>query len=353
MGLSTPITAQTLAEQGHRNKQVQYLKLFRADTAVKDLEAVRKCLTADYPDAKKKWSVLGQSYGGFVATTYLSQAPQGLREVFILGGLPPISQKDPSEVCKRLQCKIRQRNEKYYEKYPEDVEAVRRIAQYLDNHDSPVMLPDGGHLSPARFFSLGLSLGFHGGLDAVHNNVLRMINDLDTFGFLTKPTLCKIQSAGSFEDHPLYAIMHESIYCQSGGRSGWSANTLVSDEQGFNQLRNTDGSPLSFAGEMIFSEYFPAYPELTALHQLAEDVANVDDWCDLYDTDQLRRNQVPVYAATYLDDMYVDFDFAQETARTINGAKSFVTNAMYHDALRSCTEEVFKALFALRDDTID
>lgn len=51
--------------------------------------------------------------------------------------------------------------------------------------------------------------------------------------------------------------------------------------------------------------------------------------------------------------MYVDFDFARETARTIKGAKTFVTNMMYHDALRSQTEEVFKNLFALRDDSID
>lgn len=61
MGLSTPVTAGTLAREGGAQKQAEYLKLFRADNAVRDCEAIRKCLTADYPDEKKKWSILGQS----------------------------------------------------------------------------------------------------------------------------------------------------------------------------------------------------------------------------------------------------------------------------------------------------
>ena len=57
--------------------------------------------------------------------------------------------------------------------------------------------------------------------------------------------------------------------------------------------------------------------------------------------------------AAYIDDMYVDFDFAMETARKIRGCQTYITNAMYHDAVRSKTDEVTRALFALRDDTID
>ncbi len=201
MGLSTPVTAHTLALDGDTKEQVGYLKLFRADTAVKDLEAIRNCLTADYPKEKKKWSLVGQSYGGFVATTYLSQAPEGLREVFTLGGLAPVSQRDPDEVYRRLHHKVLERNEKYYEKYPEDVKAVEMIARHLEGRDLPVMLADGGELSLMRFLSMGITFGFHGGLDIVHDIVLRTVNDLETFNFLTKPTLVRIQATGSFEDH--------------------------------------------------------------------------------------------------------------------------------------------------------
>lgn len=353
MGLSTPVTARTLALQGDIKEQVNYLKLFRADTAVKDWEAIRKCLTADYPEEKKKWSLVGQSYGGFIATTYLSQAPEGLREVFTLGGLPPVSQKDPDEVYRRLHRKVLERNAKYYEKYPEDIEGVRKIARLLQDEQHPVILPDGGSLSVVRLLSMGISFGFHGGLDAVHDIVLRAINDLDIFGFLTKPTLVRIQATGSFEDHVLYAIMHESIYCQRGGKSDWSASRLLSGHKSEDQLPVRSDGPLNFTGEMVLRDHFAAYPELTALWKVADSLAKVDDWPDLYDVDQLKQNKVPLYSATYIDDMYVDFDFAQETAKTIRGAKTFITNMMYHDALRSRTDEVFKNLFALRDDSID
>lgn len=54
-GLSTPISAATLGLQGDVHRQVDYLKLFRADSIVKDCEAVRKTLTEDYPNELKKW----------------------------------------------------------------------------------------------------------------------------------------------------------------------------------------------------------------------------------------------------------------------------------------------------------
>lgn len=54
-GLSTPISAATLALQGNPHRQADYLKLFRADSIVKDCEAIRKTLTEDYPTELKKW----------------------------------------------------------------------------------------------------------------------------------------------------------------------------------------------------------------------------------------------------------------------------------------------------------
>jgi pimeloyl-ACP methyl ester carboxylesterase len=54
-GLSSPISAATLALQGDIHRQADYLKLFRADSIVKDCEAVRKTLTEDYPSELRKW----------------------------------------------------------------------------------------------------------------------------------------------------------------------------------------------------------------------------------------------------------------------------------------------------------
>lgn len=114
----------------------------------------------------------------------------------------------------------------------------------------------------------------------------------------------------------------------------------------------TEG-PLHFTGEMIYPFMFDCYPELRKLKTVAESLATDTDWPPLYDEGQLAKNEVPVYAAVYLDDMYVDFDFSMETASKIKGAKTFVTNAMYHDAIRSKMDEVVKGVWALRDDVID
>ena len=86
---------------------------------------------------------------------------------------------------------------------------------------------------------------------------------------------------------------------------------------------------------------------------MAEIIAKTDDWPELYDKEQLARNEVPVYSATYIDDMYVHYDLARQTAASIKNLKHFITNTMYHNALRANANEVIQQLFALRDDTID
>src|SRR5512146_2181003 len=54
--------------------RARYLTHFRADAIVRDAEHIRRELGVD------RWSVLGQSFGGFCIMTYLSFAPEGLRE---------------------------------------------------------------------------------------------------------------------------------------------------------------------------------------------------------------------------------------------------------------------------------
>src|SRR3954471_4464818 len=72
-GRSTPVgtlTGRTPQEQA------DHLTHFRADAIVRDAEHIRAALDV------APWSVLGQSFGGLCVTTYLSLAPEGLREAF-------------------------------------------------------------------------------------------------------------------------------------------------------------------------------------------------------------------------------------------------------------------------------
>jgi pimeloyl-ACP methyl ester carboxylesterase len=130
-GLSTPVSAATLALRGDIHRQADYLKLFRADNIVKDCEAIRKTLTEDYPTELKKWSIFGQSFGGFCVLTYLSKYPQGLREAFTTGGLAPISQS-ADQVYEATFQRVMERNKAFYSKYPEDIEVVHSEC----SHDS-------------------------------------------------------------------------------------------------------------------------------------------------------------------------------------------------------------------------
>jgi len=69
---------------------------------VKDCEEIRKILVG----ADKTWTLLGQSFGGFCAITYLSFFPEGLKEVFLTGGLAPLVDS-PEEVYEKLCSELR------------------------------------------------------------------------------------------------------------------------------------------------------------------------------------------------------------------------------------------------------
>ncbi|KAL4887182.1 Alpha/Beta hydrolase protein [Aspergillus karnatakaensis] len=345
-GLSSTITAGTLALQGNAIKQAEYLKHFRADNIVRDCEAVRRCLTTDYPEEKRKWSIIGQSFGGFCAVTYLSMFPEGLAEAFICGGLPPLV-NGPDPVYSLTYEKVIERNRAYYTKFPEDVDRVKKLVGYLKQNKISV---PSGTLTAERIQQLGIMFGMHGGLDSVHDLILRASNDLDVVGFLTHPTLVTLDSYGGYDSNVIYAILHESIYCQ-GEASSWSADRLRSLNPAFST--DTDASEILFTGEMIYKDMFDSYTELNSIKEAAYILASTTDWPPLYDEAQLAKNEVPVYAATYMEDMYVHFEHASHTATKIKGIKQFITNVMYHNAIRSKADEVFQQLFSLRDDTID
>jgi len=357
-GLSTPINVQHLLSLGRPQVQADYLKLFRADNIVRDCEAVRKCLTADLVEDRTKWSIFGQSFGGFVSLSYLSMYPRGLREVFMTGGLAPI-EHSAEQVYIATYRKVIQRNEAYYRKFPADVAHVGRLVQFLHGKNG-VALPGGGTLTAQRLLSFGVSFGSHGGLDTIHALVIRMVADIDQFGFLTRGTLVNAEQHLPLDTNPIYAVLHESIYCQGRGiASKWAASRTSSVYPQFywvedeSRLAGIQGGMAYFTGEMIFPFHFQTYSELSTIADAANILADFDNWPALYDVDQLRRNEVPVYAVSFIDDMYVDFEFARETAKLVRGIQVHETNGMYHNAVRAKTAEVLDQLFRMRDDTID
>ena len=75
--------------------------------------------------------------------------------------------------------------------------------------------------------------------------------------------------------------------------------------------------------------------------------AERDDWPPLYDPTRLAANDVPVAAAVYYDDMYVDREFSMQTAQAIRGLRTWVTSEYEHDGLRVSNGTVLNHLIEL------
>ncbi|KAJ7099498.1 alpha/beta-hydrolase [Mycena belliarum] len=347
-GLSTHISPETLpARLVTDQDKADYLKHFRADSIVKDCEEIRKILLGHKPNPEdRKWTLMGQSFGGFCAITYLSFFPDGLKEVFLTGGLAPLDES-PDRVYTSLIPILRKRNESYYHKYPQDIKRVRDILAYLEANN--VTLPNGGRLTVSRWLQLGIRFGATGGMDQIHQSVLRVTNDLELFGKLSFKTLQTLEAKYTFDGNPIYAILHEPIYCQ-GKASKWSAARTVAKHPEFSWAHVktlADTEPIYFYGEMVLPDAFDDFVNLRPLKGAAEILANDSSWGPLYDLEQLRKNEVKVTAATYFQDMYVEFGLAQETASIIKNTEQYITNQLFHDGIQADPKDVMKRLFQI------
>jgi len=337
-GRSTPATRQTLGALGSARVQADYLTRFRADSIVLDAELIRRDLTGGAP-----WSVLGQSFGGFCTVTYLSFAPHGIREAFITGGLPGLS-VTADDVYRRTYPTVARKNAAHYERYPDDAEQARRVARFLSDHE--VRLPDGGLLSVQAFQSLGSLLGQSTGSHALHY----LLEDPFTGDELSDAFLYAVQARLSFAGAPLYALLHEACYAQ-GSATRWAAQRTRAEFPEFDAGpaldEDDESAPLFFTGEMIYPWMIDADPVLRPLREAADLLAERDDWPPLYDSSRLAVNDVPVAAAVYYNDMYVDRDFSMQTAAAIRGLRTWVTNEYEHDGLRASSGAVLDRLIRM------
>jgi pimeloyl-ACP methyl ester carboxylesterase len=291
---------------GSPQQQADHIAHFRADSIVSDAEWVRRELGVE------RWSLLGQSFGGFCAMRYLSAAPEGLREVLFTGGVPPL-QASVDEVYRATFDRMRERNERFYERYPEDRERVLGLLEHLA--EEPATLPGGGTLHPARLRQLGGSLGMSHGLERLHY--------LLELGPSSPAFLHDVEQATSFARNPLYAILNEACWAD-GGATAWSAQRVLAEQ--------ADWPPEFFTGEHFFPWMFED-PSMEPLREAADLLAR-RRWPPLYDLERLRANEVPAAAAVYAEDPYVERVFSERTAETVPNLRVWLTNEYLHDGLR-------------------
>ncbi len=209
-GRSTPVGSEIPGDSPEA--QARYLTHFRADSIVRDAERIRAELGVE------RWSVLGQSFGGFTTMTYLSIAPEGLAEALLTGGLAPIG-RPVDDIYGATYKRLVKANRRYFERYPDDRARVRDIRRRLDAED--IRLPSGDRLTARRFGQLGMWLGDSAGFELLHH-VIEL-----PFGSLA--FLHDVEHGSPFTRNPIYATLHESSYAD-GVATRWSSERLMPDE---------------------------------------------------------------------------------------------------------------------------
>ena len=332
-GRSTPQTVSTITAAGDAAAQAQHLARFRADSIVRDCERIREALGVE------RWTLLGQSFGGFCAVHYLSSAPDSLAGVMITGGLPGLD-VHADDVYRRTFPLTAAKNRAMEERFP--AAATNALAIHRRLAEGDVRLPSGDPLTPERFQALGLQLGFSRGATELHFLMERAFEAGSAE--LTLSFLRGVENLQSFDTNPFYALIHEACYAQ-GPATAWAAQRVRQEFPGFDAAAAlAEGRAPSFTGEMVFPWVFEQFGALCPLREAADLVAAKADWPRLYDEAQLACNEVPVSALVYHDDMFVPTDLSLRTADRIRGARAWVTNEFEHDGLRSKGGEIFERL---------
>jgi pimeloyl-ACP methyl ester carboxylesterase len=329
-GRSSPVDGRVIGRFDDAAQAADYLACFRGDAIVADAEHLR-----DTVYEGRTWATLGQSYGGFLTLTYLSQHPGALTRCYVTGGLPPAT-VTAEEVYAHTYRRQAARNRELARLHPADVPLLGQIADRLVGRAA--FLPNGDPFTPERLQQLGMPLGMSTGIDEVH---WLLDTAVGADGSLSDGFLADVVGRTGFEGGPLYAVLQEVIYHQGDREPGWAAQAEHDRWPSF----ASDARPLQLTGEVIFPWMYEQHGALRPFRAAAEELAARTSWPALYDLDRLAANEVPVAAVQYYDDPYVDLDLALAT--DVGNLDVWITNEHLHDGLRVAGDTILPRLFDL------
>lgn len=332
-GNSTVISHETLAHLSPE-QQAEYLTHFRADNIVRDTEAIREQFGV------KQWSTIGQSFGGFCTLSYLSLFPKSLQRCYVTGGIPSI-EREADDVYRATYKRVEDKNRAFFAQFPQAQVMCREISDYLLNNE--VKLPNGQVFTVEQFQLIGINLGAGEANLPMYFTLESAFVEVNGKKQLSYSFLNQMQQEQGYLTNPIYAILHESIYCQ-GTASNWSAHRVREQYPHFNYQ---SGSEFWFTGEMVYPWMFDQLETLKPLREAANILAEKSDWGTLYNAAQLSKNTVPMACAVYADDMYVELDYSRETLANIPNSKAWITNEYEHNGLRADGERIVDKLMTM------
>lgn len=344
-GQSTRLDTQALSQFNTPEEQAAHIMLFRQDQIIADAELLRSYLSPNEP-----WTTLGQSYGGFLTTSYLSLAPEGVKASLITGGLPGLVHID--EIYRLTYQTTAKRNRHYQHLHSGDDLIIREIAAHLRGTDE--YLPTGERLTTERFRSIGMNLGTQTRTDMLHYLFEGPWTSVRGERRLSQKFLENLGAELAMS--PMYAYMHESIYACAAPAiastaTNWSADRLAEEIPGFAK----DADPLNMSepyyltGEHMMKSFFDTVPDLQPMREATNILATRTDWAPVYDPSVLCHTGTPVAAAVYYDDMFVPRELSEATGELM-GARMWITNEYQHDGLRASGGKVLDRLLAMLND---
>ncbi|GAB3945205.1 alpha/beta fold hydrolase [Corynebacterium tapiri] len=317
----------------------EHLKHLRASDIVADAEALRRHLGVE------QWDLLGQSFGGFCITAYLSQASSSVRYAFLTGGLPATG-VHADEVYRATYQQLARRHQEFYEEVECAEQRVRELCHHLDNAQE--LLPTGERLSSRRLRTIGIDLGRGTGIADLAALLESPFHTVQGEKRLRGDFLSEINARVSFESAPLYAVIHESIYGGvAPGATNWSAHRMREEIPGFEE--NADplhAEQFYLTGEHIFPWQFEEDPALRPFAAVAEELALVDDWSNPYDLANLEAAETSCAAAAYPDDCFVPINYSLETASHFGDIDVWQAAEYHHNGLRQDGERIFGELLS-------
>lgn len=332
-GNSTVISHETLAHLSPE-QQAEYLTHFRADNIVRDAEAIREQIGVE------QWSTIGQSFGGFCTLSYLSLFPQSLQRCYVTGGIPSI-EREADDVYRATYKRVEDKNRAFFAQFPQAQAMCREISDFLLNNE--VKLPNGQVFTVEQFQLIGINLGAGEANLPMYFTLEGAFVEVNGKKQLSYSFLNQMQQEQGYLTNPIYAILHESIYCQCTA-SNWSAHRVREQYPHFNYQ---SGGEFWFTGEMVYPWMFDQLETLKPLREAANILAEKSDWGTLYNAEQLGKNTVPMACAVYADDMYVELDYSRETLANIPNSKAWITNEYEHNGLRADGERIVDKLMTM------
>jgi proline iminopeptidase len=341
-GRSTRIDAARIAAFPTGEAGAEFLTHFRADSIVRDAEHLR---AAEF--GGRRWATIGQSYGGWLTLTYLSMFPEALTACLVMGGLASLH-PSAAEVYRRTFPRMLAKNREFERRYPGDTATAARLADLLTSED--VRLPDGDRLTVPRLQFLGNAFGTQHGFEQVHWLLDEALSGSTRSGSDDGPSdtfLAEVQASTDFADNPLWAALQETLYGDpESGATAWAADAVRAQHPEF----APDARPLRFTGEAMFRWMFDEIRLLKPFAPAVDVLAARTDWSPIFDRARLAANEVPIAAAVYFDDLYVDAGLQLETAAAVGNLQAWVTNEWEHDGVRASGDGVVRHLLRLVDE---